>query len=140
MKLNALDLAAEFDGSFALAHREAPVTVDVLAIGVGGDRYALRISDIAGLFADRAITAVPSSRAELLGIAGFRGSIVPVFDLAVLLGYTSIAAPRWLVIASGTPVALAFEEFAGQLRVPREEQVLPVIDLASILNALVTST
>jgi len=32
---------------------------------------------------------------ELLGIMGFRGAMVPVYDLRALCGYAAGAAPRW---------------------------------------------
>ena len=119
MKLpDAHTLAAQFDGSFALAHPELQPFVDVIAVQIGGDGYALRISEIAGVFVDQTITHVPTQRTDLLGIAGFRGSIVPVLDLAVILGYTPPVSPRWLVVAAAERLAFAFEGFDGHLRVP----------------------
>ena len=55
----------------------------------------------------------------LLGVAGFSGQIVPVYDLAALLGHPVPDRPRWLVLAGGAPpLALAFHELDGHLRVP----------------------
>lgn len=112
-------LRLAFDQSFAQPLRFDPeATADFLAIRIGGDCYALRLTQIAGLFANRRIMPVPGTDAALLGIAGFRGTIVPVYSLAMLVGRSGLPAPRWLVIAAATaPLALAFESFEAQLRV-----------------------
>ncbi|HEU5110803.1 MAG TPA: chemotaxis protein CheW, partial [Micromonosporaceae bacterium] len=53
------------------------------------------------------------------GVIGLRGSIVPVFDLAAVLGHPSGATPRWSVVtADDPPLALAVSGVDGQLRVP----------------------
>jgi chemotaxis signal transduction protein len=115
----ALRLA--FDRSFAEPVRgDAMPMEDLLAFHLGSEPYAVRSSEIAGLFADRKITRLPGGVAALLGIAGFRGAIVPVYDLHALLGCPASESPRWLVIASSAPVALAFEAFDGHLRIPRD--------------------
>jgi purine-binding chemotaxis protein CheW len=53
-------------------------------------------------------------------VAGFRGTIVPVYDLAALMGLAVAARPRWLVIAAETGAALAFAGFDGHRRVLRD--------------------
>jgi chemotaxis signal transduction protein len=113
----AADLRLAFDRSFAeppRAKTEAPV--DLLAIYLGAQAFALRLSEITGLFAGKAITRVPGGAAALLGIASFRGTILPVYDLQNLLGRGVAAKPRWLAVAAAAPAAFAFETFAGQLR------------------------
>jgi chemotaxis signal transduction protein len=111
------ELRADFDRSFAAPLR-ADITqkLDLLAIRVGSEPCAIRLSDVVGLFSDRRITRVPGSNAALLGIAGFRGVLIPVYGLRTLLGHSGTQAPRWLVIAAGSPVALAFDAFEGHLR------------------------
>jgi chemotaxis signal transduction protein len=112
----ALRLA--FDRAFAEPFRlDAPATENLLAVRVGAQACALRLSGIAGLFADRKITRVPGSAAALIGLAGFRGALVPVYSLQALLGVGGARPSRWLAIAAAAPVALAFEAFEGQLRV-----------------------
>jgi purine-binding chemotaxis protein CheW len=59
-----------------------------------------------------------------LGIAGFRGAVLPVYDLAMLLGYPRAISPRWLVAIAVTPVALAFDSFDGYLNV-RDAAIVP---------------
>ena len=157
----AAQMQREFDRSFADAPRAATeVPNDLVAIRIGGDPYALRVAEIAGLHVDRSIASVPSQIPELLGIAGFRGSLIPVFDLGALLGYpAATAASRWLAIAAGTSIAFAFEAFDGHVRVasgeivpcaPREApahvvaiardggQVRPIVHLPSLIEAIAT--
>jgi purine-binding chemotaxis protein CheW len=117
----AAELRLAFDRSFALPPRpDNTPTEDFLAIGVSGQAVALRLSDVAGLFADRKVTRIPGRAAALLGIAGFRGTILPVYDLGLLLGRPAVEARRWLVIVSEAPVALAFGSYHGHLRISKE--------------------
>jgi chemotaxis signal transduction protein len=115
----ATELRSAFDRSFALPLRvDTAVKQDLLAVRIGAEPCAIRLSEVSGLFADRGITPVPASNPALLGIAGFRGAVVPVYSLRSLLGQSGAQAPRWLVIAAAMPVALAFDAFEGHLRVP----------------------
>jgi chemotaxis signal transduction protein len=157
----AAELRSTFDRAFAVPLRaEGAAKTDLIAIRVGSEPCAIRLTDIAGLFADRKITRVPSGKSALLGIAGFRGALVPAYSLGILLGLSGTQAPRWLVIATAAPVALAFDAFEGHLRasadaiLPRQSHrqmhgfapsfiragalVRPVIDLASVVAALGT--
>ncbi|MGE0453562.1 MAG: chemotaxis protein CheW [Vicinamibacteria bacterium] len=119
----ALQLRGDFDRSFATAERaERAEFTDVLAVRIATQGYALRASDLAGLFKARAVTPIPSPRPELLGLAGLRGRVVPVYDLRLLLGHPRGERPRWLVLAAGPEaLALAFDDFEGQFRVARED-------------------
>jgi purine-binding chemotaxis protein CheW len=125
MAERAKELRLAFDRAFAEPVRpDTTVKEDLLAIRVDRQAFAIRLSEITGLFADKKITPVPGSHAALRGVAGFRGTIVPVYDLQILLGHASTSTPRWLVIAAAAPIALAFEAFVGQLRVARDA-ILP---------------
>lgn len=123
-------LREAFDRSFA----QPPVletvrTEDWLAIRVAGNPYALRVAEIAGLFADRVVVPVPSAVPELLGVSGLRGAVVPVYDLAVLLGCPAQVAPRWLVLARARePVALAFDAMEAQLTVAPQDVIFETGD------------
>lgn len=155
----AEELRRAFDQSFAESAlvKQAPLE-DFLAIGVGTDPYAVRLAEVSTLLADRPITRLPSPIPELLGIAGFRSAIVPVYDLRALLGYSVGSAARWLMIAAAMPVALAFDAFDGHFRLPLEAReresrneparqhvrevvraasvVRPVVHLASVLEEI----
>jgi chemotaxis signal transduction protein len=95
-------------------------TEELLAIRVSRDAYAIRVSEIAGLITDRRIVAFPSPVPELLGVAGIRGALVPVYSLAMLLGYNAeTERTRWLALCEiEEPVALGFSDFEAYLRVP----------------------
>lgn len=157
----AAELRAAFDRSFAAPLRiDATITQDLLAIRVGAEPYAIRLSQVSGLFADKTITRVPGGVAALLGIAGFRGAIVPVYSLRTLLGHAGAQSPRWLVTAAVAPVAFAVELFERQLRVPQDairarqahaettnyarefirtqDVVRPVLHLPSVFDAIAT--
>jgi chemotaxis signal transduction protein len=112
-------LREEFDSSFAEPSRWHDADYDeLLAIRAGGRPYALRLAQTAGLFPDRPVTPLPGPLPALLGLAGFGGSTVPVYDLAALLGHPVPEQPRWLVLVVGTPpLALAFHEPDGHVRV-----------------------
>lgn len=156
----AAKLRTAFDRAFAAPLRpDAAITYDLLAIRVGAEPYAVRLSDVNGLFVDRRITRIPGNNTSLLGIAGFRGAIVPAYSLSALLGQSQPQAPRWLVIAAAPPVALAFDLFEGHLRatadaiLPQQSHaqirgyapnfvrnggiVRPILDLVSVVEALV---
>jgi len=122
-------LRREFDLSFARAARaEAAAMQHLLAVRIGGDPYAIGLDEIAGLFSGREIVPLPTPLPELLGLAGFRGQVAPVYDLAALLGYARRQEPRWLVLVRHLhPVALAFDAFEAQL-VASPEQIVPIAD------------
>jgi chemotaxis signal transduction protein len=118
----AAELRRAFDASFI-----SPVSVergkleDVLAIRVGGDPYALRLSEIAGLHANRQPLALPSPVGELLGLVAIRGLLAPAYDLAALLGYPRAPNSRWLVLVRVPQfVALAFSSLESHLRIPED--------------------
>lgn len=159
----AAQLRQDFDHSFAEAVRsETEPKEDFLAIRLGGEEHTIRLDEIANLLPLAALTRFPGPLAELLGVIGFRGVIVPVYDLRALLGYAAQDMPNWLVITKAQPVALAFDAFDGHLRQSRAssarqadtetarrhvqellrtgEHVRPVVSIASVLetiNALV---
>jgi chemotaxis signal transduction protein len=118
-------LRGDFDRSFTEpVRRHDTEHTELLAIQAGGRPYALRLSQTSGLYPQRAVTPLPGPLPALLGVAGFGGGIVPVYDLAAILGHPVADRPRWLVMAAGTPpLALAFHALDGHLRVPADSIV-----------------
>jgi purine-binding chemotaxis protein CheW len=118
---DAAQLRQAFDRTFALPPSLASQAVeDLLTIRVAGDPYAIRLLDIAEIVTGRKIISVPSVTPDLLGLAGIHGGIVPVFGLSSILGYgPDPGSPRWMILC-GTeePIALAFTDFEGYLRLP----------------------
>jgi purine-binding chemotaxis protein CheW len=118
----AAALRRAFDQSFSAPPAAvAAAREDLLAIRAGGEAYALRLAELAGVAAGRRITPLPTAVAGLRGLVGLRGRLVPVWDLAALLGHPAPEAPRWLALVGGErSLGLAFEGFDGYLRVARE--------------------
>jgi chemotaxis signal transduction protein len=118
---DAAQLRQAFDRAFALPPSLAEQEVeDLLTIRVAGNPYAIRLLDIAEIVTGRKIVSVPAVTPDLLGLVGIHGGIVPVFGLSSILGYGSEPdAPRWMILC-GTeePIALAFSDFEGYLRLP----------------------
>ena len=112
-------LRRDFDRSFAdPVRRHDDEHVELLAMRAGGHPYAIRLAQTAGLHPDRPVTPLPGPLPALLGLAGFAGTVVPVYDLAALLGHPVAERPRWLVLAVGAPpLGLAFHELDGHVRV-----------------------
>ena len=116
----AARLRSEFDRGFAAPRAPATAAgVDFLAIALAGESYALPLAAVAALHTDRKILTLPSAAPELLGLCVLGGVIVPVYDLRLLLGHAAGSTPRWTLAVAGQPLALAFDAFEGQLRVPR---------------------
>lgn len=126
---HAEDLRREFDAGFAHAANDSVVRHEgVLEIDLDGTRCGIRLSEIAGLFSGVVITPLPTSVPELLGIGSSRGAILPVYDLAAIVGFRAdertAHESRWLVTANAAFVGLAFRSFEGHLRV-ETDSVLP---------------
>jgi chemotaxis signal transduction protein len=130
-----------FDRGFAEAMlRERDDGHDYLVVSVAADTFALRLADITSVVVDRRIIPVPSPVAEMLGVVGVRGSIVPVYSLSGLLGFgVRDDGPRWLALAGdGSTVALAFERLHGLARTSRDD-VAPVTSKQNI-NSYIVAT
>jgi purine-binding chemotaxis protein CheW len=151
------ELASAFDAAFA-APPPPPRAGLVRLIGIraGESAYVLRLAELAGLAPVPVIVALPDSRPGLLGLAGLRGRMVAVFDLAVLLGHPPSGALRWLALpADGDAVAVAFDELEAHHLAPQtallpadgpataiaemftfDGAMRPVIDLPALLRPL----
>jgi purine-binding chemotaxis protein CheW len=119
-RLNAL--RAAFDAQFAEAPAaEAEPGEALVGIRVGGEHAAFRLSDLAGLQPTPRLMWVPGGPPAWRGLAGIRGKLVPVYDLAALLGLGSGAeAASWLALGRHEPAcAFAFQAVEGLLRIPR---------------------
>lgn len=69
-----------------------------------GVRYGIPLDSVAEILAPVPCTRVPGAAAGVVGLAGIRGSVVPVFDLGLLLGHGSSAAlddHRLLLLEAG---------------------------------------
>lgn len=127
----AEELRRTFDEAFARPP-ETPAgnVLDFLAIRAGSGRYALRVSDLAGLEGRRKIVPLPSTDPALLGVTGAQGRLVPVYRLASLVGGDGAdEEPAWLAICGREePAGLAFSALDGHLRVLPGELYQPAKD------------
>lgn len=98
-------------------------TESLLAIRLSGEAYAIKVREITGLANRKRIVPVPSPIPELLGLAGVRGVLVPVYSLQGLLGLAALSdEPDWLALCGREePFALAFSGFEGYLRIPKSQ-------------------
>jgi purine-binding chemotaxis protein CheW len=148
-------LRLAFDGSFAVPPRAREERASVIQIRIGADVFVIRTVDIAGLMKIDKVVPLPSRIPELLGLTARRGSLIPVFDLAALLGIASgVCGPSWLVLVPcETPIGLAFDGFEGRQTpewlseqqntgqyvrqlVRTETAVRPLLDIPGLVEAI----
>ena len=59
------------------------------------------------------------SAPSLLGLVALRGSVVPVYDLRILLGHAAGPLPSWFALVRGaSPLGVAFDALDALLRLP----------------------
>ena len=117
------ELRRAFDESFTRPAAGDDEEVEhLLAVRVGSQAYAVRLAEVRGLHPAKRIIAAPTREPAFLGLAGLRGTVVPVFGLAALLGHEAGRAPAWIILPAGREdVALAFEGYEGHWTVPRPQ-------------------
>jgi len=130
------ELRRAFDSAFAAEPVAPAERVGLIALRAGARSYAVRTSDVASVVAAGAIVPLPCDDPALLGLAAVRGTPLPVYDLAALLGEGAAKAPRWMILSHGPDrLALAFDELEGYLRVPLADIVAAAPDPAAPLAA-----
>ena len=109
-------MRSAFDRAFAAPVSQVERTESVIQLRAGGEPLAVPVSETQGIVRCPPIVPLPSRIPELSGVVAIRGEVVPVFDLAALLGLSSGAIrPSWLILAACDGlVGLAFEIFEGQ--------------------------
>lgn len=128
LEASCTELRRAFDDGFREPLHDATGTVhrDLLAIRVANVAYALRLRDVLGLHGAAKLTRVPSAVSEFLGLLGVRGLLVPVYDLALLLGYREPQALRWVALVRAEhPLGVAFPALEGHFRVTASAPSLP---------------
>ena len=92
---------------------------------IGSEAYAMPVQHVREVVGLGEVTAVPGSRPEMLGVRNLRGQILPVIDLALLLGISASAPPGRLLVAEAGGRAAGFAIDAvcdvGELQDPTEE-------------------
>jgi len=125
LQAQLLSWRQSFDQSFTEPREKADWgdTWDVLGIRIANEPFALHLDDLAGLLPAMTPAPYPADAAALLGLIGYRGQVLPLYDLRALLGRGASTTPRWWAIVRATPLALAFEGFDGQWRLPPQDRL-----------------
>lgn len=111
-----------FDAAFAEPARRAPDNLrDFLGLQLAGQPMALDLSRLAGLQAAAMPTPYPAAAPGLLGLVGHQGRVLPLYDLQALAGHGAAPVLRWMVIVKDQPLALGFEQYDGQWRLPPQD-------------------
>jgi chemotaxis signal transduction protein len=121
-------LRRAFDQVFASTYAERSQEQEsLLALRIEGDLYGLNVREIAGVAVAGRLVPLPSQSPGLLGLTGIRGAVVPVYSLAVLMGYPRVGETLgWLALSGAKdPLALALGEFDGYVRVPKTALHVP---------------
>ena len=116
--------------------------------------YAVPIGHVVEIATLGDLAAVPGARPEILGVRNLRGQILPVIDLAQLLGLNAAAPPQQLLVAESGRIQAGFAidevSHVGELPDPvegaesdfllgtmiHEGQLLAVIDVPRIFGSL----
>jgi purine-binding chemotaxis protein CheW len=83
--------------------------VEVLFLQVDQELYALPMGFLREVIAQPRVTRLPTAPAPILGLVNVRGEIVPLFDVAALLGTGRIPTTAFAVVIEieGVRAALA---------------------------------
>ena len=93
-------------------------------VRVGAETYALSVEHVLEVSDLGEVAAVPGAPASALGVRNLRGQVLPVFDLASVLGLSSQSPPARLLVAEGPEhvVGLAIDDVTDVGPLPTERQ------------------
>jgi purine-binding chemotaxis protein CheW len=101
-----------------------PSEVEFVTFFTGGQSFSIDIRQVREIRRWSAVTPLPHAPAEVLGVMNLRGSVIPIFDLAVRFGLdrTPDNARNVVVIAAydSQTVGLLVESVSEILSVPRD--------------------
>jgi chemotaxis signal transduction protein len=93
-------------------------------VRVGAEQYALPVTRVLEVGEIRALTVAPGASPAILGICNLRGDLLPVFDLAAVLGLPRGDAPQRMLVAErgGTRAGFAIDEVTDVDELPEADQ------------------
>ncbi|MCU1450277.1 MAG: chemotaxis protein CheW [Acidimicrobiales bacterium] len=88
--------------------------MEALLLPVGDDVYALETAAVREVVAGPGLATLPTAPPSVLGVLNLRGEIVPVFDLAALLGLGSTHEVPFVAVVDTSlgPAGLALTRMA----------------------------
>jgi chemotaxis signal transduction protein len=106
----------------------------------GGEDYALSAADVREVDEIGEVAILPGAPAGVIGVRNVHGRVVPVLDLAQLLGIGGPESPGRIVIAedSGRRAALAVEAVVGveDIGDAGEEAQSPLLSGAALVDGV----
>jgi purine-binding chemotaxis protein CheW len=105
---------------------------------VGSEAYAMPVEHVREVADLGAVQAIPGAGPEMLGVRNLRGQILPVVDLALLLGINAITRPDRLLVAEagGRHAGFAIDAVSevGELPDPTEETESDLLTGATLVG------
>jgi chemotaxis signal transduction protein len=113
------ELRQGFDRGFAAPPATATAaTVGLLAIRIAAGSHAIRMGEISEVQPAPRLVTLPGARPEMMGLAGIRGRLVPVYNLAALLGHDEPGTKNWVAVCGmDEPLGIGFDELEGYIQV-----------------------
>ncbi|MBV8080522.1 MAG: chemotaxis protein CheW [Actinobacteria bacterium] len=83
-----------------------------MSIRVGGERYAVPVENVREIADFGLVAALPGAGPAVLGVRNLRGQVLPVFDLAAVLGVERADGPLRILVAEdgGRRAGLAVDD------------------------------
>ena len=93
-------------------------------VRVGAEMYALPVAHVLEIGDIGLLTVAPGASRATLGVRNLRGDLLPVFDLAAVLGLPRAEAPKRMVVAErgGTRAGFAVDEVTDVEELPEADQ------------------
>jgi two-component system chemotaxis response regulator CheV len=93
-------------------------------VRVGSELYALPVAHVLEVGEIGALTIAPGASRATLGVCNLRGDLLPVFDLAAVLGLPSSESPQRMLVAErgGTRAGFAVDEVTDVDELPEADQ------------------
>ena len=119
----SLELRREFDSAFAAPRAVRSSDVEKLVVlQVGSLWVACRVLEVTRFESLRRVVPLSNGAPGLIGIAGLRGKVVPVFGLAAILGIGGAEGTPWVAICGeADPIGLAFDRLDRFVTVRRSD-------------------
>jgi purine-binding chemotaxis protein CheW len=96
-------------------------TVQVLGFRLGEQSYGLEVAHVYEVSRMVAVTALPDSPPEVLGVVDYRGTIVPIIDLRTRFGLeeraVTLSTPIIIAWGGQRAIGLVVDEVSGVLAV-----------------------